>query len=138
MDPARSRHASDIVTPLRPYIWARYGYRVSEPGGGSILALHRALKLDGLERGKVVPATDDVGSVRVVGRIQGGGEEGEHFCGMPAAAKDDEDADGGAARAGMRGGGVCAGEDVKEAELVRGEGWVRIAGMNKAMGAYCY
>lgn len=75
------------------------------------LRCEASLKLLRSPGAEVVAASDDVGSVGVVGWIEGG-EEGEHFGCVAAAAEDDEEVRWGAAFA--RGGraAVEGGEDV--------------------------
>ena len=65
---------------------------------------------------EVVPTADNVAPMRVGLRIEVG-KEGEHFCRVAAAAKNDEKARGVTTLAGERPSGVYGGEDVEEAEL---------------------
>ncbi len=65
---------------------------------------------------ELIPASDYVGSVCVVGRIERG-EEREHLRRVPAAAEDDEEVRPCPAFAGRGTGAVEGGEDVDESEL---------------------
>lgn len=85
---------------------------------------------------ELVPASDYVGSVCVVGRVERG-EEGEHLRCVPAAAEDEEEVRRCPAFAGRGTGAVEGGEDVDESELAGcgqlGGGWVLGEGFG---GAY--
>ena len=81
-----------------------------------------SLKLLGFCGAEIVTAPDDIGSVCVVGRVEGG-EQGEHFRRVPAAAENDEKMGWCPAFACRWTGAVDGGEDVDETELEKVRQW---------------
>lgn len=83
------------------------------------LGAESALELLCFPGAEIVTAPDDVGSVCVMGGIEGG-DEGEHLGRVPAAAEDDEKVRRCAAFAGGWTAAVDGGEDGDKTEECRG------------------